>query len=79
MSYETIVSLISNTRTRKGLRVEARLDSGRYPTGIKVSDEQMACLRLDRSEFHGDWNYRLLPRSAGKEGVHSHDTEKNLR
>ncbi|HLJ92140.1 MAG TPA: hypothetical protein VKU02_24245, partial [Gemmataceae bacterium] len=33
-----------------------------YETGIKVSDEQMATLKLKPADFHGDWNYVITPR-----------------
>jgi len=45
------------------LAVKSALDSNTYPAGIKVTDRQMAELRLRRDAFHGDWNYRLLPRT----------------
>jgi hypothetical protein len=61
-SVQTIVQLISNTTTEAGLVVRAALDNTEYETGIKVSDEQLARLRLKRSEFHGDWNYTIRPR-----------------
>lgn len=60
--YETIINLIANTTTAKGLKVTCRLDRRKYPTGIKVSDEEMALVRLTRDEFHGDWNYSIKPR-----------------
>jgi hypothetical protein len=60
-SHETVVQLIAATTTRTGLAVRAELDDGHYPSGIKVSDAQMAALPLDRHEFHGDWNYTLRP------------------
>jgi transposase/DNA-binding XRE family transcriptional regulator len=58
-SHEVIINTIAATTTRTGLRVRAELDPGSYPAGIKVSDEQMACLPLDRHDWHGDWNYTL--------------------
>jgi hypothetical protein len=58
-SHEVIVQAIAATTTRAGLTVRAQLDAGLYPTGAKVSDEQMAALPLDRHAFHGDWNYTL--------------------
>jgi transposase len=61
-SFETIVDLIGNTRTTSGLRVRAKLDKRKYPTGVTISDEQMRELALIPDEFHGDWNYELLPR-----------------
>ena len=42
--------------------MHAELDTGTYPTGEKVSDEQMGDLPLDRHRCHGDWNYTLHPR-----------------
>ena len=41
--------------------MHAELDPGSYPDGVKVSDEQMACLPLNRHGWHGDWNYTLRP------------------
>jgi hypothetical protein len=60
-SLEVIVNLIANTTTRTGLTVKAAIDTNRYPTKIKVSEEQMKRLRLKRHEFHGEWNYTLSP------------------
>jgi transposase len=60
-SHEVIVQLIANTRTPTGLRVQAELDNNRYPTGIKVSDQQLAAVKLHRAKFHGDWNYKISP------------------
>lgn len=61
-SHEVIVQLIAATSNRKGLRVHAELDPASYPAGTKVSDEEMAALRIEPSAFHGEWNYALLPR-----------------
>jgi hypothetical protein len=60
-SHEVIVNAIAATTTRTGLTVRAELDPGTYDTGVKVSDEQMAGLPLDRHDWHGDWNYTLRP------------------
>jgi hypothetical protein len=60
-SHDVIVSAIAATTTRAGLTVRAGLDPGSYPEGVKISDEQMAALPLDRHEWHGDWNYTLRP------------------
>jgi hypothetical protein len=60
-SHEVVVNLIAATTTRTGLRVHAELDTGSYPTGIKISDAQMAALPVTRHTFHGDWNYTLHP------------------
>lgn len=61
-SYETVVNLIANTTTTTGLRIGASLDERSYPTGIKVSDEQLQQVRIVRDDWHGDWNYAIEPR-----------------
>jgi hypothetical protein len=62
--YETIVQLIARTTTAKGLKVTCRLDRRKYPTGRKVTDEEMKRVNLERSTFHGDWNYTIRPQST---------------
>ena len=61
--YETIVRLIARTTTAKGLKVTCRLDRRKYPTGRKVTDEEMRRVNLERSTFHGEWNYTIRPQS----------------
>jgi len=62
LSHEVIIQLIAATTTQAGLRVKSQLDTNQYPAGIKVSAKQMAPIRLARDEFHGEWNYSILPR-----------------
>jgi transposase len=64
VSYAVILSLIAGATTRTGLSVQSELDTGSYPAGLKVSDAEMAALRLERDLFHGEWNYTILPRAA---------------
>jgi Rhodopirellula transposase DDE domain len=66
VSREAIVSLIGGTTTSTGLTVRAALDTERYATGIKVSDEELAAVQLTPHEFHGDWNYSIKPRRRQK-------------
>ncbi len=61
VSHEVIIKLISNTRTKQGLRIEAEVDTGHYPTGIKVSDAELAAVNKKADAFHGEWNYRINP------------------
>jgi hypothetical protein len=61
-SYEVIVNLIAATTTETGLTVRAALDTNEYETGIEVSDEQLAAVRLTPAKFHGEWNYTIRPR-----------------
>jgi hypothetical protein len=62
VSHQVIVNLISATTTKTGLRVRAEIDRGKYPKGVKVSDEEVASIRIARDDFHGEWNYTILPR-----------------
>jgi len=62
-SREVVVNLIGSTTTNQGLRIRATLDENTYAPGIKVSDEELATLAIERNDFHGEWNYRLRPRN----------------
>jgi hypothetical protein len=59
--YETIVQLIARTTTAKGLKVMCRLDHRPYPVGTRVTDAELATVRLYPNRFHGDWNYAIRP------------------
>ena len=61
--YETIVNLIAKTTTAKGLKVTCRLDRRKYPTGRRVSDDEMENINMERNKFHGDWNYVIKPKN----------------
>jgi hypothetical protein len=60
-SHDVVINSIAATTTRTGLTVRACLDDGTYPTGVKVSNAQLAALPISRHPFHGDWNYTLHP------------------
>lgn len=60
-SYEVIVNLIASTTTETGLTVQAALDTHEYETGIEISDEQLAAIRLTPAKFRGEWNYSIRP------------------
>jgi len=63
VSHQAIVNLIAGTTTRTGLIVKAALDTNHDDTNIRVTDKELAGLRLKRHKFHGDWNYTLSPRN----------------
>jgi hypothetical protein len=63
LSTEVIVNLIASTRTEKGLWVGCELDENKYPKGVKVSDQELAGVNLERAEFHGEWNYTISPKT----------------
>ena len=43
-------------------------DSQTYPTGTKVTDEELAALYLLKDAFHGEWNYTILPQASPSSG-----------
>ena len=63
-SHEVVVKTIAATTTRSGLRVEAALDPGDYPTGVAISKQRFDALPLQRHATHSAWNYTLHPRPA---------------
>ena len=61
INIQFVIDLISSTTTNKGLRVKAKLDNRKYEKGIKISDEAFAKISIKRDEFHGEWNYVIMP------------------
>jgi len=62
VSREVVVNLIGSTTTKTGLEIRAELDSGSYPVGREVTEQQMEGLSIKREKFHGEWNYTIRPR-----------------
>ena len=71
ISPEVIVHLIVNTITRQGLEIRAKLDTCRYPAGIKITDDEFARAQLAPHSFDGDWNHaiQLTPRKRPPEFI----------
>ena len=63
ISHEVILQLIGSTKTRTGLTIRAALDRASYPAGVKISDAELAAVRIERQAFHGEWNYTIQPRT----------------
>lgn len=63
LSREVVVNLIGNTTTVEGLKIQAKLDENLYEAGIKVSDQELAEVTIERDAFHGEWNYKIMPRT----------------
>lgn len=63
LTYQTIINLISSTRTKTGLTVKARLDKNIYEKGIKVSKKELSLLNITKEKFHGEWNYTVKKNS----------------
>jgi Rhodopirellula transposase DDE domain len=69
VSYKVIVDLISATTTTAGLKVHCELDTNAYPKGLTVSDAEMNAINIQRSEFHGEWNYTIRPASHSDRAI----------
>jgi hypothetical protein len=63
ISHAIIINLIASTKTKTGLKVKCRLDKKKYPTGIRITDDQMEKINIKRDTFHGEWNYTIIPNS----------------
>lgn len=59
ISYQVVINLISNTRTRKGLEVFARLDTKAYEKGRTFSDEEMESVTITKHDENPQWNYTI--------------------
>ena len=57
----TIVQLIANTTTTKGLTIKAKIDETIYEKGIKITDKELDKLHIVKEQFHGEWNYQIAP------------------
>ena len=64
VSHQVVVNLIGATKTSTGLHIQAELDTGPYPKGRKITDQQMAQLQIQPADFHGEWNYTITPRKS---------------
>jgi hypothetical protein len=58
---ETVVQLISNTKTKTGLEIKAIIDNNIYEKGKLVSDNELSRINQRPNKFHGEWNYQILP------------------
>jgi len=58
-TLRTIIELISATATTTGLTIQAGYDPNWYPTGVKITDAQLAAVPLHPHDFHGEWNYTI--------------------
>ena len=63
VSHQVIVELIAATKTKAGLTVRSEIDTNLYPAGVKVTDQDMATINIQRHDFHGEWNYTISPRT----------------
>ncbi len=63
-TWEALLAFIRGTTTATGLDVQTERLERIYPTGLRVSDEEMATLNLTAHAVCPPWNYTLQPRSG---------------
>ena len=64
ITRETVVNLIGSTKTKSGLKIKVKLDENIYKTGKKITDKELENVNIERSDFHGEWNYKVKPKSV---------------
>ena len=57
-----IVNLISSTKIGEGNKVECVIDRHKYERGIEISEEGFDAINIKHHKFHGEWNYKIMPR-----------------
>jgi len=62
ISHEVVIKLIARTATKSGLKIRAEMDKQPYETGITVTDKELEQIKIKREEFHGNWNYTIMPK-----------------
>ncbi|MBA3406300.1 MAG: ISAzo13 family transposase [Gemmatimonadaceae bacterium] len=66
VSYEAIVNLIGNTRSKKGLAIRCEIDHAEYRKGRKVTDRELDAVHVERLDFHPEWNYVIFPTALAR-------------
>lgn len=62
ISYFVALQLIRSTKTTMGLQVDAVLTQKTYEKGLKVSNQEMNLLNIERADICPNWNYTIHPR-----------------
>ena len=55
------MQLIGNTKTTKGLAIQAQIDFREYKKGREISDADFREIAIILDQFHGEWNYTIFP------------------
>jgi hypothetical protein len=66
ITHQVVIDLIAATTTKTGLKVRCELDENIYPTGVKVAQEELDGVNIQRDPFHGEWNYKILPKGTAR-------------
>lgn len=64
-SFELMLDGIRKTTTTSGLKVQATLVENEYAKGIKVDEDEMKTLAIEKHATCPEWNYTIRPRNTG--------------
>jgi DDE family transposase len=62
-SAEVVLGYIRGTTTATGLRVSAEWTAKKYVTRVKVTQQEMNSLQIERHNICPQWNYTITPRT----------------
>jgi hypothetical protein len=65
-TYDTVVNLIANTKTKSGLKVKSKLDKRVYKTGKKISNKELEEISIEYHSGNNKWNYTISPQEKSK-------------
>lgn len=58
-NYEMILNLIEGAKTKKGLKIKAKMDKKIYELGGKVSEKEMEKINILEHKINPKWNYTI--------------------
>jgi hypothetical protein len=59
LSYKIIINLIKGTKTKKGLKIDAKLDKTFYEKGKKLTKQELNEINLEQHDVNPNWNYSI--------------------
>lgn len=61
VSHEVVVSLITATTNKSGLKIECDIDKNKYQKGIKITNKELSNVNIKFHEVNSKWNYTINP------------------
>ena len=59
INYKVIINLIEGTKTKKGLKIKAKIDKRIYELGKKILEKEFKKINLKEHSINSKWNYTL--------------------
>lgn len=58
-NYEIILNLIEGTKTKKGLKIKAKMDKKIYELGKKILEKELEKINILNHNINPQWNYTI--------------------